>query len=73
MTKKDYELIASELKSQHEVLGYNSGNIEGNGESDTTSIYEMSCKLWSQTLKKENGKFDRKKFLSACGIEELVN
>lgn len=64
MTKKDYELIARELRSQHEMLDYNSGKITG---SDT-SVYEMSCKLWSQTLSEENPRFDKRKFLEACGI-----
>lgn len=69
MTKKDYELIANELKSQHEMLGYNGGNIQGNGQGATPTVYEMSCKLWSQTLKKENERFDEKRFLEACGVK----
>lgn len=68
MTKKDFQLIANELKSQHEMLGYNSGNIEGNGETDTTSVYEMSCKLWAQTLAETNDKFNKAMFLKACGM-----
>jgi len=68
MTKKDYELIASELKSQHELLGYNSGTIAG---SDT-SVYEMSCRLWAQTLQAQNPRFNKEKFLQACGIKVAV-
>ena len=64
MTKKDYELIAHELRSQHEMLGYNEGKITGS----ETSVYEMSCKLWAQTLSKENPRFNKEMFLKACGL-----
>lgn len=64
MTKKDYELIAAELRHQHELLGYNDGEI-GTGES----VYSWSCKLWAASLKLANPEFDRAKFLTACGIE----
>ncbi len=67
MTKKDYELIARELKSQHELLDYNSGKITG---SDI-SVYEMSCKLWAQTLSTENPRFNEAKFLEACGVKAV--
>lgn len=70
MTKKDYELIASELKSQHELFGYNDGLIEGNGDNKTVTVYEMSCKLWAQTLKSKNEQFNTSMFLQACGIGE---
>jgi hypothetical protein len=69
MTKKDYELIANELKSQHELLGYNGGLIEGNGDNTTITVYEASCKLWAQTLATANPLFNKAMFLKACGIE----
>jgi hypothetical protein len=69
MTKKDYELIAAELKSQHEMLGYNSGDIQGNMDGQpTTSVYEISCKLWAQALQATNPKFKKEMFLRACGL-----
>ena len=70
MTKKDYELIADELRTQHEMLGYNSGHIQGNMNGlPTATVYEMSCKLWAQTLANIDPRFNKNKFLTACGIE----
>lgn len=66
MTKKDYELIANELRSQHELLGYNGDVIAGDGK---TTVYECSCKLWAQTLAQNDKLFNRSKFLKACGLE----
>ena len=69
MSKKDYELIATELRNQHELFDYNSGNINGNQDgTPTMSVYESSCKLWAQTLQAVNPRFNRDKFLTACGV-----
>lgn len=65
MSKKDYILIANELRSQHEMLGYNDGQITGS----ETSVYEMSCKLWAQTFSMKYSNFNKKMFLEACGIK----
>jgi hypothetical protein len=71
MTKKDYELIATELKNQHELLNYNSGVINGNLDGEPTiTVYESSCRLWAQTLKSTNQKFDADRFLIACGVTQ---
>lgn len=69
MTKKDYQLIARELKTQHEMLGFNSGHINGNpGDENTPTVYETSCKMWAATLKADNPRFDADIFLKACGL-----
>lgn len=72
MTRKDFELIAQELRFQHKMLNYNSGTIQGNpGSSEATdTVYEMSCKLFAQTLQTadKTNKFDKTKFLKACGV-----
>lgn len=69
MTKKDYEFIATELRNQHELFDYNSGVINGNLDGEPTiTVYESSCRLWAQTLKATNPKFDRDRFLTACGV-----
>lgn len=60
MTKKDYELIARELRAQHELIG----NIYQN-----TERYERACMLWAATLANENPLFNRNKFYAACGIK----
>ena len=58
MTKKDYELIASSLKTTLE----NAQGIE-----DIT--YREIVNGLSYALGTENPLFDRTKFLEACGIE----
>ena len=65
MTKKDYELIARELRQQHEMFDYNAGKVNG---SETT-VYKMSCNMWAQTLASTNPLFDKERFVKACGTE----
>lgn len=56
--KEQLELIASELKSQHELLGY----------YPSQKVYEMSCKLWASSIAHATPKFDRQRFLEGCGL-----
>lgn len=65
MTKKDYELIAKELRAQHELLGFHDG-VTGGGQS----VYKTSCVLWAKTLGDANPRFNREMFLAACGIHD---
>lgn len=67
MTKKDYELVAEELrldlikyKNHPEQLGY---------EDRYKAVWEVCYRL-SHAFKDSNPKFDREKFLKACGIGE---
>ena len=60
MTKKDYEMIANELRAQNELVG----NIYASRER-----YERACTLWAATLATTNPRFDRGRFLAACGVE----
>ncbi len=64
MTKKDYELIAGTIKNFKfgwiESGGFDTGEIE--------AIDNLSNNL-ALELQAENPKFDRTKFLEACGIE----
>lgn len=59
MTKKDYELIAGEIKEivemteNYDALGYN-------------AVHTLAHNL-AGTFKKENERFDFHKFLKACG------
>lgn len=59
MTKKDYELIASNIYRQIQICkerGYDASQIE-------MLVYEF-C----NDLEKDNPKFNRKKFVEVCGI-----
>lgn len=57
MTKKDYELIANVIYSLY--LGHNSW----------TRNAEQVTSRFADRLAEHNPKFDRTKFLKACGIE----
>ncbi|MEI8137824.1 MAG: hypothetical protein WCH21_10915 [Bacteroidota bacterium] len=64
MTKKDYVLIASEVNKV--ISRYK-------GENDNMAINvvygaESVAKLLALKLEEENPKFDRVKFLTACGV-----
>ena len=59
MTKKDYELIAGTLADLMADFS-NSG-------SDEVSL-SLVCEELSETLAKENPRFNRSTFLKACGV-----
>jgi hypothetical protein len=56
MTRKDYQLLAS-----HIANGVQWGSINRNG------VQEIA-----DALQSDNGRFDRSRFLSACGVEADV-
>lgn len=60
MTKKDYELIASVFQYTKE---------QGINTLDTESV-DITARFMATTLKLNNPKFDRARFLNACGVEE---
>jgi hypothetical protein len=73
MTKKDYELIAKAIK-------LTSGTIKAFNDSDTPYKYdaegtlELLTVIFSEFLEKENPRFQRPLFLTACGLKtEEVN
>jgi len=59
MTKKDYELIADMLQNT-EVL------------YRTKSAYQEACQQWAFRLMLTNPRFDRNRFLEACGVEPTL-
>lgn len=62
MTKKDYELIADELRL--ELFKYR----EHQNEPAYRALWELTHRL-VVTFKQTNPKFNRSKFLQACGVE----
>lgn len=62
MTKKHYELIASVINGA--VI---SASEYGN-EDDIAFIKESVAEPMADALEKDNPKFDRAKFLEACGV-----
>jgi hypothetical protein len=60
MTRKDYELIARAVKI--------SGMSWEKGATPDTVIREVAGQL-AYTLELENPRFDRARFLAACGVK----
>lgn len=67
MTKKDYELIAGCFRTDIEGWREESGPVYGQEAIDALTL--NAVRLVNQ-LEKDNPKFDRDKFLQACGIEK---
>jgi len=64
MTKKDYKLIASAFSERLSLAG----KIQ-NKKSRETHYKELAQTL-AEKLATENPRFDRQRFLSACGVTE---
>ncbi len=60
MTRKDYVLIAETLADL--MADFN------NGGDDTVSLTLVAVEL-AETLAKDNPRFDRDRFLTACGVK----
>lgn len=65
MTKKDYELVASELFTELANIGgpktqYNYGRVDG----FRGIVYRLAV-----AFENNNDKFDKDKFLTACGVK----
>ena len=59
MTRKDFELIADTLKDCPKGL-------KGSGQRQD---WEIVCGHFAAALNNTNPRFDRSRFLTACGIE----
>jgi hypothetical protein len=60
MTRKDYVMIAETLADL--MADFN------NGGDDTVSLTLVAVEL-AETLAKDNPRFDRDRFLTACGVK----
>lgn len=60
MTRKDYVMIAETLADL--MADFN------NGGDDTISLTLVAVEL-AETLAKDNPRFDRDRFLTACGVK----
>lgn len=65
MTKKDYELIAGTFRSFYSSKAYG-GDIEVGARLGVQDLAEGLA----YDLARDNPKFDRQKFLKACGIND---
>lgn len=70
MTKKDYELIAKAIKGRRD----NTWNLDklgwtGNEICIGISVIDDLSEFLAHDLSKQNPRFNRSKFLKACGLE----
>lgn len=77
MTKKDYELIALGLNIGKPDRNINPYPIESRGQEivnvyayGKNNAWDNACKTLADYLKTDNPRFDRDKFLTACGIKD---
>lgn len=73
MTKKDYELIAQALWTakpswDNAPYEYNMNDIYKTGR---INAWDNTCKTICGFFESNNPKFNRSKFLQACGLEEF--
>lgn len=71
MTKKDYELIAEQLRYatpnwDNAPYSFEMNDIYKTGRLDA---WANICKTLADGLQLQNPKFNRSKFLKACGLE----
>jgi hypothetical protein len=65
MTKKDYIAFAKEMKAMHDHYS--------NQEMNNTEFYDFHneyCDAIANVLAADNPRFNREKFLKACGVEK---
>lgn len=65
MTKKDYELIAQSVWRSGYIK--DSNKIKQQAKSDMQRLIAIDL---ASSLADQNKKFDRSKFLTACGVKE---
>ncbi len=56
MTRKDYELIAEILSEVQAYAGINAGTVE------------LTARMFADRFRAGNTRFDRERFLLACGV-----
>ncbi len=62
MTKKDFEAIAAALRDGRDALS------DLPNQAAIQRIHAASCATIASNLKLQNARFNRAKFLAACGV-----
>lgn len=71
MTKKDYELIASAFKKDVDFLNETiEKQVKNRTFKDALSNVRTMANTMATVLEVDNPKFDRDRFLKACGVTE---
>lgn len=66
MTKKDYELIAESLRTTKDWG--KDFQVYSNGAWVANSSFTILCENLANLLNRDNPRFNRDRFLSACGV-----
>lgn len=65
MTRKDFKLIAQAMHDERPI-----GAVKGKREDDAiVAQFHICCTSLANALRTTNPRFDRAKFLAACGVE----
>lgn len=62
MTRKDYEMIAKALQAKRDEL------VESRSSYDRICGHDGAILALAEALASENPRFDRERFLKACGV-----
>ncbi len=69
MTKKDFEAIAIALRDGRDaILGALAAELSSADLTRAQRIHASTCATIANTLKMQNARFNRAKFLAACGV-----
>lgn len=61
MTRKDYILLVDALREAHPHMVH---------QSEEREQWQVDCESIADALARDNPRFDRARFLTACGIKE---
>lgn len=67
MTRKDYVLIAQAIKSERDKVAAYGELLAGNA---ALSAVEHTARSVACALSQDNMRFDRERFMRACGFED---
>lgn len=67
MTKKDYELIERNFKHEIDSWRDNSGAVYG---TEAVKALTIMVKILAISFKGDNPRFNKRKFLTECGIQD---
>lgn len=65
MTKKDFEAIAGALRDNRDAL---SASLPNSDPALVQRIHAATCGTIARVLAMQNARFNRAKFLAACGV-----
>lgn len=66
MTKKDYVLIAAAMSSSKPNRMHIAASAEY--KDGCENQFRLACDMLATALQRENDRFDRTRFLAACGV-----